>query len=111
MAKRAKGKRRGIDMNEVITREEHNRDIDRVHGRLDKQDDSILRVELAVQKIEGVGNSQYKIWQRIYEELYGKDGLKERVIKNSVHKNIHWALISAVIIGIVGRALWVIVSK
>ena len=97
-------------MNSPVSKEEHNRDIDRIHTRIDRQDDSIIRVELAVQNIEGVSKSQHEIWNRIHDELYEKDGLKERVIRNAVHNNIHWALISALVLGIIGRALWVIIN-
>jgi hypothetical protein len=97
-------------MNEPISREEHKIDIDKISKRIDKQDESILRTELAVSKIESSAEYMEKTWLRIHDELYNKDGLKERVLRNCVHKNIHWALISTIVLGIIGRALWVLVN-
>ena len=110
MEKREEEKK-DIDMTEPISRDEHNRDVDNIHKRIDKQDESIQRTERSVSKIEASANYMEKTWLRIHDELYDKGGIKERSLRNSVHSNIHWALLSVLIFGIIGRALWVLANK
>ena len=97
-------------MDDNISRSEHSKDVEGIHQRINKTEDSINRVELSVAKIESSANHMHETWTRVHDELYNKDGLKDRTLCNTTHRNIQWAILFLIVSGIVGRAIWVIVN-
>ena len=96
---------------ESITREEHRKDVDILHDRISKNEDAMQRIEMSVVRIEESSKRQQETWQRIYDEVYGKDRIKESVIGLAVHRTIQWFLISGVFIALLGISGWIIKTR
>ena len=121
--------RRGNNMSETITKEDHNRDIDRVHVRIDSNEgiirdvkDSVSSIEKSVslvcQKVElsiennaNVMKIQQDFILMIKNAVYGEDGksgMNKDVIKNTGGRITQWWFTAGISMTILVSAIWII---